>query len=317
MKRIYVIGGANIDIIGRPDHECLLRDSNIGKIHRCYGGVGRNIAENIARYGLHPYFISAVGNDNDGKGMLDYCESCGMNISYIRIVHGVPTSTYLAVLDQYGDMLTAINDMRILEKLDASYLESIVEMIDEEDIVVVDTNLEKCLLDWLLPRLKARIFVDPISVNKAKKLEGLYSYIYAFKPNVYEAEALTGIACRSEDDLIRMGQYFVDQGVKETYISLSSGGVLAMTENEMCHLKPETIQVVNATGAGDAFMGALAANAFLDKPLEERLRFAQCASILTLSCQESVCQELSYEKVEDKMKEIHFEEIKKGESICF
>lgn len=309
MSQIYVIGGANIDIMGRPEKELIMHDSNIGIIHRSYGGVGRNIAENIAHYGITPHFISSVGNDNEGRGMLEYCEKVGMDIQDTLIVHGQRTSTYLAVLDQYGDMLMAINDMRTLEKLDKQHLEPIINRIKKDDIVVMDTNLTRDLIEWMMQNIKGKIFVDPISVNKAKKLEGLYSYIHVFKPNVYEAEALTGITCRSEEDLIKMAEYFVEQGVKEVYISLGSGGVLGMSKKEKHHLKPETIQIVNATGAGDAFMGALAVCSRSNRSMVEKIKFAQCASILTLSSQESVYPELSLEAVEKKISEIYFEEI--------
>lgn len=67
MSEVYVIGGANIDIIGKCNQALIPYDSNIGHVTQSFGGVGRNIAENIARLGFSTHFISALGNDAGGK----------------------------------------------------------------------------------------------------------------------------------------------------------------------------------------------------------------------------------------------------------
>lgn len=71
-------GGAVIDMIGEPERELLLHTSNPGRVQQHWGGVGRNIAEALTRLTLHPFFISAVGNDIPGTQLLEYSRSIGM-----------------------------------------------------------------------------------------------------------------------------------------------------------------------------------------------------------------------------------------------
>ncbi len=57
-----VIGGANIDFVGIPDNKLIWHDKNPGKIKMSLGGVGRNIAENLAKLGVHTKLLALVGD---------------------------------------------------------------------------------------------------------------------------------------------------------------------------------------------------------------------------------------------------------------
>ena len=67
MGKILVIGGANIDILGISSHHLISKDSNPGKIHVTFGGVGRNIAENCCNLKQNTIFVSVIGNDANGQ----------------------------------------------------------------------------------------------------------------------------------------------------------------------------------------------------------------------------------------------------------
>lgn len=306
MKDFYIIGGANIDIMGKTDTILISHDSNIGKVTRSFGGVGRNIAENIARYGVPTHMISAVGNDYDGKNMIQYCESADLDMSDTLIVDGATTSTYLAVLDHEGDMMVAINDMAILKYITKEHIERVFTKIRKDDLLVLDTNLERDLIEWILMHAPCPVFMDPISCNKAVKLRGLLKYVHTLKPNIYEAETLSGLKVECEEDLVKMGQYFLDEGVQEIFISMASEGVFAMNKDEHIHIKPQNVHLVNATGAGDASMGALCVTSATDMTLKEKVLFSQTASILTLQCEESVCPSLSFKRVQEGIQTIDF-----------
>lgn len=306
MKNFYIIGGANIDIMGKTDTILISHDSNIGKVTRSFGGVGRNIAENIARYGVPTHMVSAVGDDFDGHNLIRYCEEAGMDMSDTLVVKNATTSTYLAVLDHEGDMMVAINDMGVLNSITQEHMDQVFQKISKEDLLVVDTNLDKKMLEWILTHAPCPIFVDPISCNKAVKLRGLLKYIHTLKPNIFEAETLSGLKVETEADLIKMGQFFLDEGVKEVFISLASEGVFAMNEQEHYHIKAKSVQLVNATGAGDASMGAICVSEALNMNLKEKILFSQTASILTLQSPESVCPDLSLKRVQDSISTIDF-----------
>ena len=120
---VVVIGGANIDVCGRPANALNMHDSNIGNVITSPGGVARNIAENLVRLGVRTKLLSVVGADQFGEILLTQANAAGIGVSDMVRLEGQKTSTYLSVLDGAGDLLVAINDMEIVDKLDAEFLQ--------------------------------------------------------------------------------------------------------------------------------------------------------------------------------------------------
>ena len=82
-KYVVVIGAANIDIGGTAYKELIPADSNQGIITISFGGVGRNIAYNLAKLGVNVVFITALGDDTLGKDLLNHCKDSGINTDYV------------------------------------------------------------------------------------------------------------------------------------------------------------------------------------------------------------------------------------------
>ena len=121
-RRVIVVGGANTDIGGAPSRPLVRHDSNPGRVTIRHGGVGRNIACDLARLGLEVSFITAVGEDLLSAGVLESCMSCGVDVSLSRTVPGARGSVYLYVTDGRGEMDAAIADMDIVSALTPDYL---------------------------------------------------------------------------------------------------------------------------------------------------------------------------------------------------
>lgn len=315
MKKVIVFGGANIDIIGRSDSKLISYDSNIGKVIQTFGGVGRNIAENIVRYGIDVHFVSVLGNDINGHNCIKYCQDLGMNMDDCMIIEGENTSTYLAVLDDSGDMHVAINDMDILRFMNVDHISKVLSKVNKEDLIVLDTNLDQEIIDYILDYAPCPIYVDPISCNKCSKIKNKLNKIHVLKPNIFEASSLTNVEYNGIDSVKRMGQQLIEQGVDEVCISLGSEGSMYFSKEKWFRVKSDVVEVANATGAGDAFMGAMVASDVLEYDLERKLKFASSASICTIETGASVCRELSIDFVSERMDNIKFKI--KEEELCF
>ena len=116
---IVIIGSANIDVAGYSHHPLNYADSNPGKIKFTPGGVGRNIAHNLALLGKNAWLLSAVGGDFYGQSLLAQTNQSGVYVDKCLIVPGENTSSYLSLLDNTGEMLVAINDMSISDCISA------------------------------------------------------------------------------------------------------------------------------------------------------------------------------------------------------
>ena len=110
MSRFVVIGGANVDIMGIADQALRSQDSNPGTIRTTLGGVGRNIAENLARLDEAVSLVSVVGDDSFGRWILKQGRECGVDMRWVRSLPGQRTSAFLAILDPDHDLHSAIAD---------------------------------------------------------------------------------------------------------------------------------------------------------------------------------------------------------------
>ena len=99
MADITVIGGINIDIEGKPDGILKFEDSNPGKISVSYGGVGRNITENVARMGGSVAMISVIGEDHMGYGAKEHLRLLGVDVSRIEVKKHAMSAMYLSILN--------------------------------------------------------------------------------------------------------------------------------------------------------------------------------------------------------------------------
>jgi ribokinase len=100
-------------------------------------------------------------------------------------------------------------------------------------------------------------------------------------PNELEAQALTGLKMRKDQDIPRIAARLLKMGVKNVVITLGSKGLFFKNQNEEIWMKAFKVKVVDTTAAGDAFMGALACGLAGGKPIREILRFAAAAGALT------------------------------------
>ena len=283
---VTVIGGANIDIHGRSNRTLRHQDSNPGTVHTSAGGVARNVAENLARLGVDTRLISAIGTDPYGQMLMRLSRNAGINMRYVHEIASAPTSTYLSVLDDTGDMLVGINDMSIIDRLTVELLRPQQAMLSESTLIIIDANLPDDTLAWLTRTVAtATIFADTVSASKAPRLKPFLSSIHTLKTGTIEVEALTGMEAKSETQLRKLAGWLHEQGVKRVYVTRGGRSVFYSTGNAQGFkdLPGTKREMHNAGGAGDAFLAGLAYAWLQSWPLDETLRFALATADVTLS----------------------------------
>ncbi|MEE0765918.1 MAG: PfkB family carbohydrate kinase, partial [Christensenellales bacterium] len=113
-NRICVLGGMNMDITGAPHASLCPGDSNPGTVRMTPGGVGRNIAENLARMGFQVELVAPLGNDGFATLLRQACMQDGIGLSLAPSLP-MASSVYLCLMDGRGDMYAAVNDMALCE----------------------------------------------------------------------------------------------------------------------------------------------------------------------------------------------------------
>lgn len=256
MHKIWIIGGANIDICGASVNKLVEYDSNIGKVEITSGGVARNIAQVATLLGSNVEFVTCFSDDYFGKILKSECEELGISCGHSIFSSNYPTSIYLAILNEKKDMQIGMSDMRILSEIDRVHLKEVLTMIDKDDLLVMDSNMKEELISFVVENCPCKIASDPVSANKINRLSAFLNHISIFKPNHYEAKEITGIEIKDKATAIESLKWFLDRGVEEIIITMSDYGALLGTNTGCFKITHRPSVLKNATGGGDAFLGA-------------------------------------------------------------
>jgi pseudouridine kinase len=229
--------------------------------------------------------------------MLKHLKSLTIDTTNSKVVKNATTATYLALLNQDNDMEVAISDTSILSKLDKNYLQPIIKKIKPKDILVIDTNLEASAIDYIFKNCKGKIFVDPISTAKTKKIKPYLNQIYAIKPNILEAETIVNHKILKEKDIIEAAKKISKLGVKKTFISLGKMGAYGFFDNAGELVRTKKVSIKSATGAGDAFMAGLVVSEIRNYNLNETLRYATGCALIALASESTVSNKITDQAV--------------------
>ncbi len=296
MSKCIVVGGCNVDIFGKSSKAIIPADSNIGKIGIFAGGVGRNIAENIARLGESTQMLSALGNDANADFLRNNLTSLGIDYSLSENME-ISSSCYMFIADNTGEMQLAVSDMEIYDVATRSMLEGKFDEINKNKILVLDTNFSQDVIDCVFENVKIPIFVDTVSTKKAEKIKKHLSKITYIKPNALEAEVLTGICVKDEDSAIKACKKLIESGVECVFLTLSEKGGIAMTRNEIAKAAIFETVVVNATGAGDSFVGGAVFGILQGASLPDILNYAMASASICVESQDTISKNLTKENL--------------------
>ncbi|MBE6053801.1 MAG: kinase [Clostridium sartagoforme] len=304
---ILVLGASIVDIIGFSRNKYHERDSIPGHIKISLGGVCRNIAENLARVNVKTEFISILGGDDQGKNILDNSIKIGYSMKNSLILEDEYTPTYMAVLNENGEMESAIVDMECLNKMDSSFIDSKASVIENAEYVILDADNPE-LLEYILTKFygKTKFILDPVSATKAGKIKHLIKYFHTVKPNRLETELLCGFKMESDDDLVKAGNYFRSLGVENVFISLDADGIYYKNSEEEGKIKTQCVEVKNVTGAGDSFVAGVGYGYMNNLSIKDTVKYAIAMSIVTITHEETINPSMSEEFVNEFIKSIHW-----------
>lgn len=250
MRPILVIGGMNMDILGLPEGELSLRESSIGHVLMRPGGVGRNIAQQLAALGAPVELMTVLGSDAFSQALETSCEKLGIGLQY-ALRTGHKACVYLALHDAQGDMLAALNDMAAMDALDAASIRASLPQ-GAFSACVLDANLSQEALIAAAAHIKAPLIADPVSSDKALRLRPILHQLTALKPNLQEARRLSGRQSPQE-----AAAALLDIGVKQVFISLGAQGLYYASASASGLLPALKVPLSPATGAGDAMVAGL------------------------------------------------------------
>lgn len=242
MKYITIIGGCNMDYFAHTFNPIKLKDSNPCLITKSFGGVGRNICENVSREDIPCHFFTILGNDSDGENIKNDLKT--KNIIVHSPNSNKETGKYFAVLDDKKDMVLAACDESIIDDLTIEYLNEHYDIINNSLFIVLDANLSSELIQNIFKIFdNKKILVEAVSETKVLKYAPYLSKIDLLKVNYQEYNTLLEYTNEKPNHLI---------------ISNGSESVMYKHNNETFEIEvPKIKNIKNVTGAGDALMSGI------------------------------------------------------------
>lgn len=284
----FIIGGANIDIYCKSNKELIMKDSNPCKISFTYGGVARNVVENLHNLNEDISFVTAFGDDYFADGMIKDLEKKDVDLSFAIRVPNYSSSIYMAVLN-VDDLFIGMNDMSVISKISKENIDFLSKYVKDDDYLFIDTNLERELIEYILDNVKGIKVCDAISASKVVKLRGLVNKLDYLKMNLLEAETLSEKPLFLETETIEYIKDLVNEGVKEVLITgknflyVGSKDGVSKYIHDAYREKP-----ANVSGAGDSLIAYYISARSKGLSIDEASKRGLVASILTVDSNDPV-----------------------------
>lgn len=259
---ILCIGSVLWDVIGRSTRTMGLGSDVPGRITRLPGGVAMNIAMGLARFGLRPVLLTALGDDAAGDELMAACDRLGLETAHVSRGHGLPTDQYMA-LESPDGLIAAIADAHSLEAAGDAILAPLEDGTlgstarPFTGLIALDGNLTEALLADIATRpafAHADLRVAPASPGKATRLRALFAHPRAsFYVNLEEAGLILGTVFTNAP---RAAEALVEAGLAQALVTDGSDTAAEGTRAGIVTATPPQVAVARVTGAGDTFMAA-------------------------------------------------------------
>uniref|UniRef100_A0A6B2LBG8 Carbohydrate kinase PfkB domain-containing protein n=1 Tax=Arcella intermedia TaxID=1963864 RepID=A0A6B2LBG8_9EUKA len=298
-----VVGMAAIDVIGKSKMKLMMEVSNIGKIAIHPGGVGRNVAECLARLDASnpPYFLSIIGSDHFGHLLQSHLQELGMDSSTLIVHPTHSTAVFQCLLDSNGEMHAAINDMDIIDSLEPLKLrELVVPLLSKLKLIVFDANIPvPCMVE--LCKIAGDHGIDtfflPTSVAKCTKIleGGLLSSVKYLSLNRLEAMALLQAINPDtpQRTIEECAQEVLQKGVSHVIITQGPNPLLYRSKELTQYYEPKPTKIVNTTGAGDSLSAGVIYGIVSGWPMEKSIDLGLAAAACSIQSQLTISPQLS------------------------
>lgn len=292
---IVVVGAVFVDIKGFPDGAYIPTGRNAGRVVTVHGGVGRNVAEDIANVELRPRFVSLVDDTASGTEVLHKLDKHRVDTRYV-LTRPDGMGLWLAVFDQNGELAGSVSKRPELGALTGLLDERGDDIFRDADSIVAEIDLDEEIVKRILhyaERYGKRVYGVVSNMAIACQRRDFLCSIDCTVCNVEEAGILfvdnftnyepQKLAAELKNRIVRAG-------IPSMVVTLGNmGSVWAEANGSFGFCPPETVTVRDTSGAGDAFCAGTAIGLTYGKPLSEAVRIGTrlAASVLTVS--ESTC----------------------------
>ena len=292
---IVVIGAVFVDVKGYPDGNFVPTGRNAGRVERVHGGVGRNVAEDIANCELRPTFVSLVDKSGDGMDVIQKLNNHKVNTDYIwRTRDGM--GTWLAVFDNDGDVAASIskrpNLLPIADILDKHG----DEIFASADSVIVEIDIDKEIVKRVFKLARKhgkKVYSVVGNMTIALERRDFLKSIDCFVCNIQEAGILfyDDYSDKTPGDMVDiLSEKVMAAQIPSMIVTMGGdGAVYADVRGDKGFCPARKVEVKDTTGAGDSFCAGVAIGLTYGKTLGEACEIGAHLAASVIVSTDNVC----------------------------
>ena len=284
--RICVVGASNIDLVSYAPRLPKLGETLPGtRFEQGFGGKGANQAVMAAKLGAQVSFVTKLGDDVFGQQYLDRFRDLDFDTTHVTVSDEEATGVAPIWVDEPSGDNAIIVNLGANDLLSPQDVEAARDAIAAAEVLVCQWEIPTATVEAALRT--AREVGTTTIFNPAPAREELSDEIIALcdilSPNETETEILTGWTVDSLDDAEAAAQRLIERGARHVLLTLGARGALLVNTEEIAHVPAPKVEAVDTTGAGDAFMGALAF--FLASGVEMKEAMRRASEVAAVSVQ--------------------------------
>ena len=228
--------------------------------------------------------------------------AAGVDMSQCMTVEGHPSSTYMSLLDERGEMYVALSDMSVLQRMDMEFIRRREGMIRGARLLIFDPTLPEAVIEGITSQYgdALPLFCDPVSSAYARRLKPYVGKVHTLKPNRMELTVLTGHDTDTPKGVKAACEMLLCRGVKRIFVSMGHEGCLYMdSEGNVVQRALSPIEnIANVSGAGDAFTAAVIYSYLKGFGINRTIDYALAAGAVAVSAATTINPEISPELIE-------------------
>ena len=272
--KLAVVGSINTDMTVTAERIPLKGETLMGSsLSYIPGGKGANQAVAMAKLGAEVEIFGCVGDDDNGRRMLDNLKSHGVKTDHIKILEGIPTGIAMITVGENDNTIVVVSGAN--GKVDRAYVDSIKEELLQYDMVVLQHEIPLDTVHYLVDfcyEKQISVVLNPAPAAEVSM--DIIEKVTYVTPNEHEAVLIFGDDLATEELLKKYPEKLViTQGSRGVSTCLKDGRVL--------NVPARKANVVDTTGAGDTLNGAFCVRIAAGDSMEEALTYANVAASLS------------------------------------
>jgi len=288
IPKIVVIGGTYVDMAIKCGHMPSPGQSVAGSaLSYTVTGPGPNQAAEAALCGCQVHLVSKLGGDPFAQMAKASLAEFDINTDFVLIAEAKNTGIVVTLVDAEGEnagcTYSGANSALLPQDID-----SVEQIISEADVCLIHGRLPQDAVTTAIRCAKVhgkKVIFNPArpieqSAREASTLPIEYFSADILIPNLYEAADITDQSAANIRTAKLIGSDLVARGADSAVITMGRRGCMVVDRHGADHIPAFEVELVDQTGRGDAFAGALAAYCAVKDDVREAVKFASAAGAL-------------------------------------